>query len=92
MLADSKALALTENFAGQWLIVRGLDDAAPSGSVFPNFDQPLRDAMRAETQLLFADVLAGDAKTDDLLLAQYTYLNDRLAQHYGLPAVGSDDA
>jgi hypothetical protein len=87
MLADPKASALVDNFAGQWLYTRLVDDASPDATLFPAFDQPLRDAMKQETSLMFRDVIFGGAPADSLLLANYTYANDRLAKHYGLPAV-----
>jgi hypothetical protein len=87
MLADPKASALVDNFAGQWLYTRLVDDVAPDPTLFPAFDQPLRDAMKQETSLMFRDVIFGGVPADKLLLADYTYANARLAQHYGLPAV-----
>lgn len=91
MLADPKAKAFTDNFAGQWLPVRELDEAQPDANEFPGFDEELRSAMRAETQLLFRDVLAGTLSAKELLVPSYGYLNDRLAEHYGLPLVGSKE-
>jgi hypothetical protein len=87
MLADPKASALVDNFAGQWLYTRLVDDAQPDPQVFPAFDAPLRDAMKQETSLMFRDVIFGGVPADQLLLANYTYANDRLAKHYGLPAL-----
>ncbi len=87
MLADGKASALVDNFAGQWLYTRLVDDAAPDAQAFPAFDQPLRDAMKQETSLMFRDVIFGGVPADKLLVADYTYANDRLAKHYGLPAL-----
>ena len=87
MLADPKASALVDNFAGQWLYTRLVDDAVPDAKLFPTFDQPLRDAMKQETTLMFRDVIFGGVPADQLLLANYTYANDRLAKHYGLPAI-----
>ncbi|HTA19906.1 MAG TPA: DUF1592 domain-containing protein [Polyangia bacterium] len=87
MLKDPKASALVDNFAGQWLYTRLVDDAAPDPTMFPTFDQPLRDAMKQETTLMFQDIIFGGVAADQLLLANYTYANDRLAQHYGLPAI-----
>jgi hypothetical protein len=85
MLADPKASALVDNFAGQWLYTRLVDDVVPDATLFPTFDQPLRDAMKQETSLMFRDVIFGGVPADKLLLADYTYANDRLAKHYGLP-------
>lgn len=89
MLADPKAQAIIENFAGQWLYLRAVDIAEPDPMLFPRFDEPLRAAMKSETALLFADVAFGGLAANQLLTADYTYANDRLASHYGLPAVGS---
>ncbi|HEX4403834.1 MAG TPA: DUF1592 domain-containing protein [Polyangia bacterium] len=87
MLADPKASALVDNFAGQWLYTRLVDDASPDPTMFPKFDQPLRDAMKQETTLMFQDIIFKGVPADQLLLASYTYANDRLAQHYGLPPI-----
>ncbi|HVU49968.1 MAG TPA: DUF1592 domain-containing protein, partial [Polyangia bacterium] len=90
MLADPKASALVDNFAGQWLYTRLVDDVQPDATLFPTFDQPLRDAMKQETSLMFRDVIFGGVPADKLLVADYTYVNDRLATHYGLaPVTGS---
>jgi Protein of unknown function (DUF1592)/Protein of unknown function (DUF1588)/Protein of unknown function (DUF1587)/Protein of unknown function (DUF1595)/Protein of unknown function (DUF1585) len=86
MLADPKASALVDNFAGQWLYTRLVDDVAPDATMFPQFDAPLRDALKQETTLMFQDVIFKGVPADQLLLANYTYANDRLAQHYALPA------
>jgi hypothetical protein len=87
MLADDKALALVEAFAGQWLQFRGLEATAPDRERFPDFDTGLRQAMRRETELLFASLLREDRSLLELLDARYTYLNERLARHYGIPGV-----
>ncbi|HMB73544.1 MAG TPA: DUF1592 domain-containing protein, partial [Gammaproteobacteria bacterium] len=84
MLADPKAAAIVDNFAGQWLFLRNLQSARPDINTFPNFDENLRRAMRTETELLFADVLHSDASVLALLDADYTFLNERLAEHYGI--------
>jgi hypothetical protein len=88
MLADGKAQAIIENFAGQWLYLRAVDTVEPDPGLFRSFDASLRTAMKSETALLFADVAFGNLPANQLLTADYTYLNDRLATHYGLPAVG----
>jgi hypothetical protein len=88
MLADGKAQAIVENFAGQWLYLRAVDTTEPDPGLFRSFDAQLRTAMKSETALLFADVAFGSLPANQLLTADYTYLNDRLATHYGLPAVG----
>jgi hypothetical protein len=84
MLADPKAESLVTNFATQWLSLRRLDSANP---VSVEFDGALRDAMLKETQMLFANVLNEDASIVDFLDADYTYVNERLAQHYDLPGI-----
>jgi hypothetical protein len=88
MLADPKAKAL-QNFGEQWLSVRNLQNVAPDPKIFPGFDDDLRSAMRQETMLLFNDLVTGKESLGALLTANFTYLNDRLAKHYGLPLVGS---
>jgi hypothetical protein len=88
LLADPKAKAL-QNFGEQWLSVRNLQNVAPDKKLFPAFDEELRAAMRQETMLLFDDLISGKEALDKLLTSNFTYLNDRLAKHYGLPAVGS---
>jgi mono/diheme cytochrome c family protein len=87
MLADPKADALVENFAGQWLQVRNLQNIAPNTDEFPDFDNNLRDAFRRETELFFRSVMREDRNVLDLMTADYTFVNERLAKHYGLPGV-----
>ncbi|WP_404366608.1 DUF1592 domain-containing protein [Corallococcus coralloides] len=87
MLADPKAHALVDNFAGQWLYTRALDFAQPESRY--GFDEPLRQAMRQEMQLVFQEFVTGDHRLKDLLDAPFTYVNDRLASHYGLPRPGT---
>jgi hypothetical protein len=87
MLADPKASALVDNFAGQWLYTRLVDDVQPDVKTFSAFDAPLRDAMKQETSMMVRDIIFGGVPADKLLLADYTYANDRLAKHYGLPAI-----
>jgi len=87
MLADPKAGALVENFAGQWLHVRNLQNIAPNTDEFPDFDNDLRDAFRRETELFFASVVQEDRDVLDLMTANYTFVNERLAKHYGLAGV-----
>jgi Protein of unknown function (DUF1592)/Protein of unknown function (DUF1588)/Protein of unknown function (DUF1587)/Protein of unknown function (DUF1595)/Protein of unknown function (DUF1585)/Planctomycete cytochrome C len=87
MLADPKADALVENFAGQWLHIRNLQNIAPNTDEFPDFDNNLRDAFRRETELFFRSILREDRNVLDLLTADYTFVNERLAKHYGLPGV-----
>ena len=87
MLADPRAEALTRNFAGQWLYLRNLDQQKPDITAFPQFDVPLRAAMRAETEMFFAHVLRANRPITDFIRADYTFLNERLAQHYGIAGV-----
>jgi hypothetical protein len=91
MLQDGKASALVQNFAGQWLYTRVIPDLKPDAKLFPMFDAELKAAMRQETELLFRDIAFGGLSADALVTGNFTYLNDRLAAHYGLPAVGSKD-
>jgi len=87
MLADRRAGALTENFAGQWLYLRNLDQQRPDITAFPQFDVPLRAAMAAETRMFFAHVLRANRPVTDFIRADYTFLNERLARHYGIAGV-----
>ena len=89
MLASPKAAALSDNFAGQWLYTRQISDAAPDPKLFPSFDDSLRTAMKLEMEAMFREVIANGMAADKLLTADFTFANDRLAKHYGLPAVGS---
>ena len=87
MLADPRAEALVKNFAGQWLYLRNLNTFRPSTEEFPDFDDNLRQAMRRETELLFENVMREDRSVLELLTADYTFVNDRLAKHYGIDGV-----
>jgi len=87
MLADTKADALVENFAGQWLQIRNLQNIAPNTDEFPDFDNSLRDAFRRETELFFRSVMREDRNVLDLMTADYTFVNERLAKHYGLSGI-----
>jgi hypothetical protein len=87
MLADPKSRALVDNFAGQWLFLRNLQSARPDVATFPNFDENLRRALRRETELLFESIIREDRSVVELLSADYTFINERLAQHYGIPGV-----
>ena len=84
MLKSPKAQALTENFAGQWLQLRSLATATPDSTRFPGFDEELRTAMRRETELFFQTMLAENRPIGDFLTADFTFLNERLAKHYGV--------
>ena len=87
MLKDPRAEALAINFAGQWLNLRGLQSVGPLPMVYPDFDDPLRQAMRREVELLFDSIVREDRSIVDLLTADYTFVNERLAKHYGIPNI-----
>ena len=87
MLADPKSARLVENFAGQWLELRNLDSVKPDPQRFPQFDEELRSAMRRETELFFESIVREDHSILDFIDAPYTFLNERLAKHYGIPGV-----
>jgi hypothetical protein len=88
MLADPRADALVENFTGQWLQLRNLEQrVVPDLLMFPDFDDNLRKAFRRETELLFSHVLRENLSVLELLTADYTFANERLARHYGIPGV-----
>jgi Protein of unknown function (DUF1592)/Protein of unknown function (DUF1588)/Protein of unknown function (DUF1587)/Protein of unknown function (DUF1595)/Protein of unknown function (DUF1585)/Cytochrome C oxidase, cbb3-type, subunit III len=90
MLADPRSAALVNNFAAQWLRLRNVDAATPDMRLFPDFDDNLRQAFRRETALFFESILREDRSALDLLSANYTFLNERLAKHYGIPSVYGD--
>ncbi|HEY4361345.1 MAG TPA: DUF1592 domain-containing protein [Bryobacteraceae bacterium] len=87
MLADPKSERFVANFAGQWLQLRNLKNVRPNSAIFPDFDDNLRQGFRQETEMLFASLLSEDRSVLDLLRADYTFLNERLAQHYGVSGV-----
>ncbi len=87
MIADPRSKALADNFVGQWLLLRNIRDAAPDTYLFPNFDEEARRSMEQETKLFFGDQLHRDRSVVELLTARYTFLNERLAKHYGIPGV-----
>lgn len=87
MLADDRSRSLVTNFAAQWLQLRKLDSITPDGRLFPDFDDNLRQAMREETELFIESILREDRSITDLLGADYTFLNERLAKHYGIPNI-----
>lgn len=87
MLADPRSRALTTNFAEQWLHLRNLAASTPDMRLFPDFDDNLRRAFRQETDLFFESILREDRNVLDLLRANYTFANERLAKHYGIPNV-----
>jgi hypothetical protein len=87
MLADRRAEALVTNFAGQWLYLRNLAAASPDARQFPDFDDNLRQAFQRETELFFDSIVTEDRNVLDLLRADYTFVNERLARHYGIANV-----
>jgi hypothetical protein len=87
MLADPRSDALATHFAGQWLYLRNLQSSNPDLRLFPDFDENLRQAMQRETELCFQHVLRDNRSVLELLKSNWTYLNERLARHYGIPHV-----
>ena len=87
MLVDTRAEALVDNFFGQWLQLRNLELVAPDDNLFPNFDDGLREAFRKETALFLDSILREDRSVLELLTADYTFVNERLAKHYDIPNV-----
>ncbi len=87
MLLDPKAAAFVSNFAGQWLYLRNLRTHSPNADLFFDFDDNLREAFQRETELFVQDQLTADRSVVDMLTANYTFMNERLARHYGIPNV-----
>jgi hypothetical protein len=87
MLADPKAESLVENFAGQWLQLRNVRNVLPNSDLFPDFDDNLRQAFRRETELFFESIIREDRNVLDLMTADYSFINERLARHYGMPDI-----
>ena len=87
MIADPRSEAFIENFTGQWLNVRGMKASEPVVDLFPDFDSTLREAFRREIELFFGSVIQEDRSVLDLLTADYTFVNERLAKHYGIPDI-----
>ncbi|HXP87275.1 MAG TPA: DUF1592 domain-containing protein [Bryobacteraceae bacterium] len=87
MLADPKSQALVTNFAGQWLQLRNVRNVLPNSDEFPDFDDNLRRALLRETELFFSSILREDHDALDLITADYTFLNERLARHYGIAGI-----
>jgi mono/diheme cytochrome c family protein len=87
MLADPKAQALADNFAGQWLYMRNLDYQRPDAAAYPQFDERLRKAMMAETQAFTMSIFRNNSSVLDFLASDYTFVNERLAQHYAMPGI-----
>jgi mono/diheme cytochrome c family protein len=90
MLADERSQSLVTNFASQWLYLRNLDAVTPDMRLYPDFDDNLRQALRQETELLFASALREDQSVLNLLQTEHTWLNERLAKHYSIPHVYGD--
>lgn len=91
MVRDPRAVALIENFAGQWLQLRNLKNSTPDPKRFPTFDEPLRQAMQKETELFFLEVMKNDLKLTEFLDADFTFVNERLAKHYAIKDVKGAD-
>lgn len=87
MLADPKASAFVENFGGQWLQIRNLKLVQPDAKTFPSWDQALATAMERETEMLFETIMHEDRSVLDFIGANYTFVNERLARHYGIPNI-----
>ena len=87
MLADKRAVALEQNFAGQWLYLRNLEFQRPDIKEFPDFNTQLRQSMKRESELFFGSILRDNASILDFIKSDYTYLNERLAKHYGIDGV-----
>ena len=91
LLADPRAAALSRRFAGQWLRLPDLDLVHPDAFFFPDFDQGLADAMKRETEFFVEDIIRNDRSVLELFSADWTYANERLAKHYGIPNVAGND-
>ena len=87
MLDDPKSSALVSNFAGQWLYIRDLATVKPDPVIFADFDESLRWSMQRETELFFESIVRENRSALELLTANYTFLNERLAKHYGIPDI-----
>ncbi len=91
MLADRRSETLVTNFADQWLYLRNLKNIQPDFQTFPDFDDNLRQAMKRETELFFGSIISEDRSVLDLINADYTFVNERLARHYGIPNIYGTD-
>jgi hypothetical protein len=87
MIADPKSQALVDNFLAQWLQLRNLKNRQPNSHAFPDFDDNLRQSLEKEMELFFASIIREDRSVLDLMTADYTFVNERLARHYGIPNV-----
>jgi len=90
MLADSRSESLVSNFLGQWLYLRNLKGSVPDSQVFPDFDDNLRQAFQQETEMFFSSIMREDRSVVDLVTANYTFVNERLARHYGMHGIYGD--
>src|SRR6059036_521888 len=90
MLQDTRSRALVDNFVGQWLQTRNLEAHQPSVPLYPDFDDSLREAFHRETHLFVESVIREDRSVTDLLTANYTFVNERLALHYRIPNIRGD--
>jgi mono/diheme cytochrome c family protein len=90
LMADARAKSRLTNFAFQWLKIRAIDDIDPDAVIFPEFDESLREAFRHELELFVQSVVSEDRNVVDLLAADYTFVNERLALHYGIPNIRGD--
>jgi hypothetical protein len=91
MLKDPKSQAMISNFSGQWLFLRELRNRNPDLLLFPDFDDNLRQSFYKETEMLFASIVREDRNVFDMLTADYTFVNERLAKHYGIPNIYGTD-
>jgi len=91
MLQDARSEALSRNFAAQWLNLRNLTDVRPNPEVYPDFDDALRKSMARETELLFSTIVREDRSIEEFLTADYSFVNERLARHYGISGVAGDE-
>jgi len=87
MLADPKSQAIIDNFAGQWLQLRNVRNVQPNSDLFPDFDDNLRQGLKHETELFFESIMREDRPVLDLMSANYTFLNERVAKHYSIPGI-----
>jgi hypothetical protein len=87
MLKDERSQALVKNFVGQWLFLRNIPRVQPDSGAFPNFDDNLRQALETETEMVVGSTLREDRSVADLLSTNYTYVNQRLAEHYGMKGI-----
>jgi hypothetical protein len=87
MIADERSQALVKNFAAQWLYLRNMQAVFPNSALYPDFDDNLRQSLRRETELFFDSIIREDHSILELLTANYTFVDERLARHYGIPGV-----